>query len=159
VGSTRVLTPCDVDFSPSGEGGVSYGRSAEQLQRALRERDEHVHALERDNFYFKQAARELRRQLKESLASAATLSPPARVGPSVDGSACGGQQRGQTADLERARLEHENEQLTNELSNLKSYLLQNPAAQMVRVKRDLALLNSADRQSLPRASTGSTPLR
>jgi len=130
----------------SAESASSDGRGAEQLQRALREREEQVHALERDNFYFKQAARELKRQLHESSAGASA------------GDSSGGR-RAQTADTERARLEAENQQLGNELANLKEYLLKNPSAQMVRVsKRDhmAALAPAAQPGASPRNSTGNT---
>lgn len=115
-----------------------------------------MHALERDNFYFKQAARELRRQLKEvTSGSLASGGAPALAGSApADGDGSAGHRRAQTADAERTRLERENTQLANELANLKKYLLKNPSAQMVRVsKRDHALL--AGQGGPPRDSTGS----
>jgi len=91
----------------------------------------------------------------------ATASGPvsAVAGPNAVGANAGaadaipGRARPQTADAERARLERENQQLSNELANLKDYLLKNPSAQMVRVsKRDHVALSGAG--GPPRDSTG-----
>lgn len=109
------------------DGGAG-AEGAAQLQRALREREDQVAALERDNFYFKAAAKELRRQLREAQAAGGAeggAPPPAAV---------------PEGDAERLR--RENALLANELTNLKTYLLRNPSAQMVRVsKREQTLLS------------------
>ena len=148
----------------SGRAGAKHADTPAgdaQLQRALRERDEQLQALERDNFYFKQAARELRRQLKETTGggSAGANALGGGNGGGGNGANAGaadaipGRARPQTADAERARLERENQQLSNELANLKDYLLKNPSAQMVRVsKRDHVALSGAG--GPPRDSTG-----
>jgi hypothetical protein len=118
----------------SRDGGLDASadaRSAEQLARALREQEERATALERDNFFFKEKARELKRQLKDALANGGRASR--------DGAAA-------AADGELEGLARENAQLVNELANLKEYLLRNPAAQMVRVSKreQQSLLSPAD---------------
>ena len=100
--------------SPSPRPGASPGASSQTLKGLVATQQEQIRTLDKDNYYYKNTNRELKRKLRELLARVDTDKEV--VGQEIE------ETQGRNRDLEKL-----NESLVEELDNVRSHLRQSGA--------------------------------
>ena len=100
--------------SPSPRAGASPGASSQTLKGLVATQQEQIRTLDKDNYYYKNTNRELKRKLRELLARVDTDKEV--VGQEIE------ETQGRNRDLEKL-----NESLVEELDNVRSHLRQSGA--------------------------------
>ena len=111
---SRGMLPLPGALSSQASGSASPKASAQTLRGLVATQQEQIRTLDKDNYYYKNTNRELKRKLRELLARVDT--DKEAVGQEIE------ETQGRNRDLEKL-----NESLVEELDNVRSHLRQSGA--------------------------------